>query len=261
MPIPKGFQSPSQVTARERVYSQLQRWVIDGTLEPGEKLNDGELAEALGVSRTPVREALQLLEVQGFVEMHRGRDTRVTRIEREDILKVYPPLAALQVLAGEIALPLIRSEQIELLRGINAEFARAVDQQQAFRAMEVDEQFHNVIIEVADNPYVASYISTLEMHIRRLKYVFLRQPEALARESVVEHAAIIEGFERKNMELVTRMLKQNWIRPMKELYALIGERCNSESWGAFDVAQVGSAKEQSNDRNVCVTPDDQSVLG
>lgn len=223
MPIPQDFHSPTQVTARERAYVQLQRWIIDGTLEPGEKLSDGELAEALGVSRTPVREALQLLEVQGFVEMHRGRDTRVTLIEQEDILKVYPPLAALQALAGELALPMIRADQIEALRNINAEFARMIDQHQPFRAMEVDEQFHNLIVDLADNPYVTSYISTLQMHIRRLKYVFLRQPVALTRESVAVHAAIIEGFERRDSAAVARTLRQNWLRPMNELYAVIGQ--------------------------------------
>ena len=229
MPIPQDFHSPTQVTARERAYVQLQRWIIDGTLEPGEKLSDCELAEALGVSRTPVREALQLLEVQGFVEMHRGRDTRVTSIEREDILKVYPPLATLQALAGELALPMVRARDIEALRSINAEFERMIDQQQPYPAMEADEQFHNLIVELADNPYVTSYIATLQMHTRRLKYVFLRQPVAMTRESVATHTAIIEGFERRDSGAVTQTLRQNWLRPMNELYAVIGQSGPTES--------------------------------
>ncbi|MHB1683544.1 MAG: FCD domain-containing protein [Bacilli bacterium] len=109
------------------------------------------------------------------------------------------------------------------MRNINAEFARMIDQQQPFRAMEVDEQFHNLIVDLADNPYMTSYISTLQMHIRRLKYVFLRQPVALTRESVAVHAAIIEGFERRDSDAVARTLRQNWLRPMNELYAVIGE--------------------------------------
>lgn len=228
MPIPQDFHSPTQVTARERAYVQLQRWIIDGTLEPGEKLSDSELAEALGVSRTPVREALQLLEAQGFVEMHRGRDTRVTSIEREDILKVYPPLAALQALAGELALPAIRAKEIEALRCINAEFERMIDEHQPYRAMEADEQFHNLIVELADNPYMTSYIATLQMHIRRLKYVFLRQPVTLTRESVAAHAAIIEGFEQRDFAAVTRTLRENWLRPMNELYTVIGQGGQTE---------------------------------
>jgi DNA-binding GntR family transcriptional regulator len=74
MPVPKHFSSPMRITAKERALSQIQKWIIDGTLQPGEKLLDAELAESLAVSRTPVREALQLLEVQGLVEMHPGRE-------------------------------------------------------------------------------------------------------------------------------------------------------------------------------------------
>ncbi|MDY7046863.1 GntR family transcriptional regulator, partial [Virgibacillus sp. M23] len=65
MPVPKNFSSPVRMTAKERALSQIQRWIIDGTLQPGEKLIDAELAESLAVSRTPISEAFQLLEVQG----------------------------------------------------------------------------------------------------------------------------------------------------------------------------------------------------
>ncbi|RCK12631.1 FCD domain-containing protein [Bacillus licheniformis] len=69
------------------------------------KYVDVDLAEALGVSRTPVREALQLLESQGFVEMKPGKETKITLIHPDDALAVYPPLAHLQALAAELAAP------------------------------------------------------------------------------------------------------------------------------------------------------------
>ncbi|MBA4494183.1 GntR family transcriptional regulator [Paenactinomyces guangxiensis] len=221
MPIPKGFSKPIQVSAKERAFAQVQHWIIDGTLQPGEKLNDAELAEALGMSRTPVREALQLLEMQGFVEMHRGRDTRVTTIEKEDILKVYPPLASLQALAAELAASKILPEQIERLREVNEKFARILGQHQPFQAMELDEQFHNIIVEAAANPYLVSFISNLQMHIRRLKYVFLQQPASAGHESVAEHAAMIEALERGDKDTAAAVMKQNWLRPMEEIYKLI----------------------------------------
>ncbi len=221
MPIPKDFHSPTQITARERAYSQLQRWIIDGTLKPGEKLHDGELADALGVSRTPVREALQLLEVQGFVEMHRGRDTRVTAIDKSDILKLYPPLAALQSLACETVAPTIRIEQTDQLRRINVELSNAINYREFFRAMELDEQFHDLIVEMADNPYITGFISMLQLHIRRFKYVFLQQPVSSSEASVVEHAAIIDAFDRRDSSTAAEVVKQNWLRPMNELFKMI----------------------------------------
>jgi DNA-binding GntR family transcriptional regulator len=210
------------MTAKERAYSQIQRWVIDGTLQPGEKLGDAELAEALGVSRTPVREALQLLEMQGLVEVHPGNYTKVRWMEKTDILKMYPTLAALHSLAAEKATAAILAEHIEQLKSINAEFAAAIDNGQPYHAMELDEQFHNLIIDVSDNPYVSTFSSSLQMHIRRFKYLFLKQPATATHASVQEHASIIDAMEQGEPERASEMMKQNLLRPMFDLQTLIG---------------------------------------
>ncbi|CAM3405687.1 GntR family transcriptional regulator [Paenibacillus lupini] len=221
MPVPKGFISPVRMSAKERAFSQIQRWIIDGTLQPGEKLIDAELAESLGVSRTPIREAFQLLEVQGLVSMHPGKETKVTEIEKDDIFKMYSTMAVLQALAAETAAKVIVPEQIEQLRAINLEFANAIKSGQAYQAMEVDEQFHNLIVELSDNSYVASFSASLQIHKRRFKYVFLKQPVAATQASVDEHALIITAFEKNDSDLAQAIIKQNFIRPMQELYGLL----------------------------------------
>ena len=110
MPIPSNYTKPKRKTAKENAFNQIQQWIIDGTLHPGEKLNDTELAGALGVSRTPIRESLQLLEVQGFVEMFPGKATQVTEVDKESITDLLPPLAALQALSAELAIPHLTEE-------------------------------------------------------------------------------------------------------------------------------------------------------
>lgn len=91
MPVPTDHTKPLRISAKENAFNQLQQWIIDGTLHPGEKLNDTELAGALGVSRTPIRESLQLLEVQGFVRMYPGKATQVTEVDKESITDLLPP--------------------------------------------------------------------------------------------------------------------------------------------------------------------------
>lgn len=221
VPVPQNFSSPIRLTAKERALSQIQRWIIDGTLEPGEKLMDAELAEALGVSRTPIREAFQLLEVQGLVSMHPGKETRVTIIEKDDILKMYPPLATLHALAAEYAAKIIHAEQIESLKEINMQFRYAIESGQAYQAMEIDEQFHNLIIDVAGNPYITSFSTSLQMHIRRFKYVFLKRPFTSTITSAEEHDSILLALENHDSEKASMVMKQNLIRPMNELYSLI----------------------------------------
>ncbi|NQX65147.1 GntR family transcriptional regulator [Paenibacillus alba] len=221
MPVPTNFATPIRMSAKERALSQIQRWIIEGTLHPGEKLIDAELAESLAVSRTPIREAFQLLEVQGLVSMHPGKETRVTNIEKDDILKMYPTLAALHALAAEYAAQLIKPEQIEMLKELNAGFSEAITGGQPYQAMELDEQFHNLIIEVADNAYITSFSASLQIHIRRFKYVFLQQPVAETLTSVEEHTAIIAALADRDANLAAAEMKHNFIRPMHELYALI----------------------------------------
>ncbi|MEK4852027.1 GntR family transcriptional regulator [Paenibacillus sp. FSL H7-0756] len=221
MPVPKNFVSPARMSAKERAFSQIQRWIIDGTLQPGEKLFDAELAESLGVSRTPIREAFQLLEVQGLVSTHPGKETRVQEIEKDDIFKMYSTMAALQALAAETTAKIIIPEQIEQLRALNLEFASAINSGQPYQAMEADEQFHNLIVELSDNPYIASFSASLQIHIRRFKYVFLERPITETQASVDEHGLIIAAFEKNDSDRAQAMMRQNFIRPMQELHGLL----------------------------------------
>ncbi|MCS7459841.1 GntR family transcriptional regulator [Paenibacillus doosanensis] len=226
MPIPQNFSAPVRMSAKERAFSQIQRWIIDGTLQPGEKLLDAELAETLSVSRTPIREAFQLLEVQGLVSMHPGKETRVTMIEKEDILKMYPTLAALHGLAAEQAAQGISSEQVETLKQLNADFRLAIETKQPYKAMELDEQFHNLIVDLSDNPYVESFSASLQIHIRRFKYVFLKQAMTTTMASADEHDRIIEALMEGDSEQALKIMKQNIIRPMHELYETLSEGDN-----------------------------------
>jgi len=221
LPVPKEFASPARITAKERAFSQIQRWIIEGTLLPGEKLIDAELAESLAVSRTPIREALQLLEVQGLVSMYPGKETRVRNIVKDDILKMYPTLAVLHALATELATQTFVPVQIEVLKDLNKRFSQAIENGQPFQAMELDEQFHNLIIENSDNAYIASFSSSLQIHIRRFKYIFLKHKITATLTSVEEHASIILAIEKRDSEKASAIMKQNILRPMNELYALI----------------------------------------
>lgn len=216
MPIPTNFSSPTRVSAKNRAFAQIQEWIIDGTLQPKEKLNDADLAQALGVSRTPIREALQLLNVQGFVEMFPGVGTQVTSVNKEDINKILPPLGVLQALAAELATPVISQESIDSLREINTKFAEAIKKGDFYSALKQDEQFHNIIVENAQNQYITNSISNLQAHVLRL---YFHQSIILTNDSIQEHEAILQAFENKNKEKAASLAQKNWIRAIDEFYA------------------------------------------
>lgn len=216
MPIPTNYLSPTRVSAKGRAFSQIQEWIIDGTLQPKEKLNDAELAQALGVSRTPIREALQLLNVQGFVEMFPGVGTQVTSVNKEDVSKILPPLGVLQALAAEHATPLISQDTIDTLREINTRFAQFLKNGDFYSALKQDEQFHQIIVENAQNPYISNSLSNLHAHVLRL---YFHQTIILTEDSIEEHEAILQAFENRDQETAARIAKGNWIRAIDEYYA------------------------------------------
>ncbi|PSL40279.1 DNA-binding GntR family transcriptional regulator [Planomicrobium soli] len=216
MPVPVNHPKPVRVTAKESAYLQLQQWIIDGTLQPDEKLVDTDLAKALSLSRTPIREALQLLEAQGFVEMFPGKTTRVTKVHKEDIVHLLPPVAVLQALAAELAIPNLDSESISMLKETNQRFAQAIKANDNFSALKIDEEFHQLIVNAAKNPYVHTMLDRLQSHVRRQ---FFHNSLIVTAGSYNMHQKIIRALEEKDAAEVSNLMKANWIRTIDELTA------------------------------------------
>ncbi|PAV28268.1 GntR family transcriptional regulator [Virgibacillus profundi] len=217
MPIPADHSKPIRKSAKESAFNQLQQWIIDGTLQPNEKLNDTELAQALGVSRTPVRESLQLLEVQGFVKMYPGKATQVTEVEKESIKDLLPPLAALQALSAELAIPNLTDEVISMLENTNERFADAIHSENYYSALKIDEEFHQIIVNTANNQYIHSMLASLQAHVRRL---FFHNSIVLTKKSIDEHTAIIKLMKNGEPSDASTIMKGNWLRAIEEFRSL-----------------------------------------
>ncbi|WP_010531343.1 GntR family transcriptional regulator [Lentibacillus jeotgali] len=213
MPIPANHSRPVRQSAKENAFNQLQQWIIDGTLLPGEKLNDTELADALGISRTPIRESLQLLEVRGFVKMFPGKATQVTEIEREAIKDLLPPLAALQSLSAELAIDHVTEDQLTQLGSINERFATSIYSGNSYAALKVDEEFHQLIVDITKNTYIQGVVESLQAHVRRH---FFHNSIVLTEQSIDEHKAIITAMKHSDKEKATAVMKENWLRTLQE---------------------------------------------
>ncbi len=149
--------------------------------------------------------------------MFPGKDTRVTKVDQENIMKLYAPLAALHSLAAETAALLIQPEHIQHLHEINEAFAKSVEEQDLYQAIEYDENFHNMIIDISDNPYIASFSSSLQMHIRRYKYLFFQKlPLEESQSAAQEHREIIHALEAHDSENAARLMKSNLLRSLEQ---------------------------------------------
>jgi len=216
VPLPIQEAPIERRSARDVVLERLTVSIESGALEPGEVIKDAELATRLGVSRTPVREALQILEQRGLVEMQPGRLTRITETTPDDAVRVYAPMQVLQALAAELGTRNAGSKDVETMRSCNARLLAAVEAKDLDGARDADREFHDVLVGLADNRYLASALRTLMSHTRRLDALFFRDQQP-GRESFGEHediiAAVTAGEATTAGALTHRNFQRHWSPP------------------------------------------------
>lgn len=197
---------------RERVYRALRDALVAGELAPGARLRDQELAARLGVSRTPVREALQRLEDEGLVETAPRALTRVTPLDAVAARESFPVVAALHALATRHGVARLTPADIAVMRAANEELAGAIaalDPATVRRAIAADDRFHGVQLRAAGNGEITRALERLTPKVRRLEYA---QFGSLAgRKSVQQHAAIIAACERADRDLAANLVEENWL--------------------------------------------------
>lgn len=211
MPMPRGAVPIDRRSARHAVFQLLRDWIEDAVLEPGEVIKDSDIAARLGVSRTPVREALQMLESHGAVEMLPGRVTRVTDVSPGDAEQLYAPLGALMAAAAEIATQRASEQDIAKMVKHNERLRAALDEGDPVSARDSDQRFHAVCLTVASNPYLDKAIEPLLLHARRLEALYFRR-EGPARTSYEEHKRIIQLVSSGDAAGVAELVRQNFKR-------------------------------------------------
>lgn len=165
---------------RDDVHARLQDAIVDGTLAPGEQLRDGELAERLGVSRTPVREALLELAQVGLVQATPGRSTVVAPIDPDALRDAQAVVGALHALAVRTAVPRMTTHDLDEMCAANAAFRDALSAGDVDAALATDARFHRVALDVCANAAVTAVIARYEPVLRRVERLRFASHEGAA---------------------------------------------------------------------------------
>ncbi|KUI02762.1 GntR family transcriptional regulator [Mycolicibacterium acapulense] len=208
MPVPAESGKHKRSLLREKAYVSLRDAIINGTFLPGEKLRDAELEEWLGVSRTPIREAIGRLEAAGLVHTTPGRSTVVSTIERKKVLDAQAVAAAMHALAVRTAVPLMGSAEIKAMTKANKDFAAAFAAGDAEAAVRSDDEFHGVAVEASRNETIKSVLEQVTPVLRRLE--FLRFSSLTGRQSISQHKRIIEHCRRGEADAAAEATQRNW---------------------------------------------------
>ncbi|HEV2131478.1 MAG TPA: GntR family transcriptional regulator [Longimicrobiaceae bacterium] len=216
MPATASWPRIPATTLADQVYHAVRARILDGHLAPGEFIREKDLNEAMGVSRTPVREALGRLASEGFLERIPHRGFRVPEEPLGELLELYPIVASLDLLAGRLALPKMGSPEIARLKKLNQRLEAAKDRGDVRALIELNNEFHDLFGERSGNRRLRELLRDLRTQLGRLERWYYSSAEH-AQQSISEHDKIIRSLEEGDHERTLELFESNMALTYKSL--------------------------------------------
>lgn len=196
---------------RDVVFETLRDAIITQVLKPGERLMEIQLADEMGVSRTPVREAIRKLELEGLVVMVPRKGAYVAGVSMKDIHEVYEVRAALEMLAVTLAAERITDEELDALeRQVlrESEAESNADENALDNIIYIDSSFHDIIYQAAHNQRLVQFVNILQEQLQRFRAASLSRP-GRSKTALEEHKQIVEALSERNGELAAKLAKEH----------------------------------------------------
>ena len=179
----------------QEVADRLRQQIYSRTLEPGSWIDEMKLSQEFGISRTPMREALKVLAVEGLVTMKLRRGAYVTEVSQDDVAQVYHLLALLESDAAAQVAEHADDTQRETLRQLHARLERQVRQRDAFFA--ANERFHLALLQMAGNRWAQQMVTDLRKVMKLNRHHSLFKQGRLS-DSLAEHRALMDAIEERD---------------------------------------------------------------
>jgi len=203
----------ASVSLRDQAYAKLKQAIAETDIYRSRdeiRLDEKELTEALGVSRTPVREAMTLLEQEGFLRTVPRRGVYILRKTKKEVVEMIYMWAALESIAARLATQRATDGEIATLRRMFAHFGDATPADHIEEYSAANITFHQSLVELSKSPIIIDTIKNIFMHVRAIRRMTIAQSDRAAR-SIVDHMRIIDALEQRDTELVERLVRQHSI--------------------------------------------------
>lgn len=208
MPVPAARAPVRTHLLRDTVHDRVRDAIVDGTLAPGEVVRDTELAAWLGVSRTPVREALLRLGETGLVRAAPGRSTVVAEIDLAEVREAHAVVATMHRLAVAEAVTRLAAADLDAMRRANERFAAALASKDTDAALAADDDFHRVAVDVSANRALSTVLDQFGPVVRRLER--LRFASHAGEESVALHDRLVDACEAGDVDAAAEVAFRTW---------------------------------------------------
>jgi DNA-binding GntR family transcriptional regulator len=192
----------------QKVYRILKTEIIKGNLKPGTKLLEGKIAGQMGISRTPIREALRELVAEGFVKINPNQGIVVSNVSIEDIQEVLQIRGVLEGLAARLAAPIINGEEIKELERYLKQMEKFSNKNDILSYSEKDSEFHELILDICGNKRLIQIRGNLTDQAHRYRIRSLSIPGRV-KYSLKEHQEILEALKRKDSEQADRLSQKH----------------------------------------------------
>lgn len=193
---------------RDVVFNTLRQAILTGELKPGERLMEIHLANRLGVSRTPIREAIRKLELEGLVTMIPRRGAEVAQITEKSMNDVLEVRRALDALCAELACERITSEEVERLKKACDSFEQAVQTKNIKEIAKADVALHDIIVQATGNQRLIQLVNNLSEQMYRYRFEYIKDVSQHKR-LIEEHHIIYESIKKKDKETASRAAKMH----------------------------------------------------
>lgn len=197
-------------TLREVIFNTIREAIIMGELKPGERLLEVHLAEKMGVSRTPVREAIRKLELEGLVTMIPRKGAHVAELSAKDIMDVLEVRATLDGLATALSAERIKDSELKELDNTRKQFEIYADKGNLSGSIKKDVEFHDVIYRSSRNDRLIQIANNLRELVHRFRVIYMKDYSSYT-DLIKEHAEIYEAISSRDIERA-RIAAQNHIR-------------------------------------------------
>lgn len=193
-------------TLREKILETIRDAILKGTMKPGERVSEPELAERFGISRTPIREAFRQLESEGYLEVIPRKGAVVASLSERDVEEFYAIKIILEGFAARMAAEKLSAKDIERLESINERLQQIAKEGDVKTFFRVHNEFHEVFIKAAGNEKLYEMINHLVLRFKRLRLASLSQPGRME-ISVEEHRNMIQAFKNHDGERADNLVR------------------------------------------------------
>ncbi len=201
---------------REVICESLRNAIKNGKLKPGERLMEVQLAEELGISRTPVREAIRKLEQEGYVIMLPRRGTYVSSVSVHDVQEIFEIRTALESLSTGLAARRIENSELEQLQHLLTEIEGYIDKHDIDNIVKTDIEFHDLLYKVSRNERLSGIISNLKEQLSRFRTLSMSYPGRL-KETLEEHREMVEAIASGDVEAAREAAERHMVRAEETL--------------------------------------------